>query len=198
MNDLDADIKWLEAFKSGDKQVFKQVYEKIYRPLYVFVSGILNNDLTLAEDIVQECFQKLWNSRERMASENHVRNFLYLAARHGCINILRQRKSNSIANWPIEELLIENEHNAETARVHAEIIAELFAQIESLPPKYSRIVKMIYLEEMSTAEVAKSLGVSPNAVFILKSRALKMLRLKVLDKSLHIILVLLACLYAMD
>ena len=198
MGEPGSDIKWLEAFKNGDKQAFKKVYETTYRALYVFACGILSDDHSRAEDIVQECFQKLWKNRDRMANESHVRNFLYLTARNSCINVLRHKNVLLTAHREVANLAGVEEQTAETARIHAEVIAEMYRQVELLPPKYAEVIRMFYFKEMTAVEVGQALGITSNAAMILKSRALKILRLKVMETSFHISVVLLACLYTGD
>jgi len=56
-----------------------------------------------------------------------------------------------------------------------EAVAFLRSAIEQLPPKYRTVVEMYDLEGKPVTEVAAALGRSPGAVFMLRSRAHRML-----------------------
>ena len=63
------------------------LFKAYYRPLCLYAMHYLAGNSSEAEDIVQECFVKLWQ---------HIpvqpRAFLYTAVRNGCIDYLRRTK----------------------------------------------------------------------------------------------------------
>lgn len=181
---LDQDIHWLNAFQKGDIGAFREVYFSNYRSLVFFATNLLRREDETAEDIVQESFRKVWENRERFETPAHIRNFLFMVTRNACLNVLRRNLTQSHAHKEIASLSSFEEPNAELLRVQAEVIAEIYNHIDALPSHYARVIRMLYLREMKPAEVAQELGITVNAVFIQKTRALKLLRLRILDKSL--------------
>jgi RNA polymerase sigma-70 factor (ECF subfamily) len=189
MKNGNQDMNWLAAFRKGDVHVFKDVYLRHYRSLYIFTAGILKNDPEQAEDIVQETFRKLWEVKERLTDVNHIRNFLFFVTRNACFNSLRHTNVQFSVHKDLVSLSPLEERSAEAARIHAEVIDEIYKQIDALPENYGRVIRMLYLQEMKPVEVAQKLGISTNAVLIQKTRALKLLRLSLPDKSLLVLMI---------
>lgn len=181
---LDQDTHWLKAFQGGDVETFREVYLTNYRALYAFTISIMKGDPEVAEDIVQETFRKLWEDKHRLTDAVHIRNFLFLVARNHCYNALRYGKTRLYAHKEVASLTPAEERNAEALRIQAEVIAEIYRRIDTLPSHYARVIRMLYLEEMKPVDVAQHLGISINAVNLLKMRALKVLRLQFMNRSL--------------
>ena len=60
-------------------------FQEYYRPLCLYAMHYLSGDVDAAEDVVQDCFVRLW---QREADND--RAFLYTAVRNACIDRLRR------------------------------------------------------------------------------------------------------------
>jgi RNA polymerase sigma-70 factor (ECF subfamily) len=139
-----------------------------------------------AQDIATEVFMTLFNLHDHFNSEPNIRSFLYVSARNRCINYLKTKKRSDIRNQRFvervqDDTLLEYEHS-----IKAEIVETIHNAIENLPEECRRIFKMLYYEELKPAEVAELLQISVNTVYVQKSRAVGMLRLKLSDSLLAI------------
>lgn len=62
------------------------VFKRLYRPLCLYAAHYLSGDLDAAEDVVQDCFVRLWQHGAK-----DERAFLYAAVRNACIDSLRRK-----------------------------------------------------------------------------------------------------------
>ena len=63
----------LSRLQNGDEKAFTAIYERYNKMLYVLAYKYLK-DTFLAEDIVQQVFLKLWESRSLFVGSVHLRN----------------------------------------------------------------------------------------------------------------------------
>ena len=73
---------------------FDQVYEMFSHKLFSFVFKILKNEAD-AEDIVQEVFVKIWESRDKLEDYKLLNSYLFKIAYNNSIDLIRKRISNN-------------------------------------------------------------------------------------------------------
>ena len=168
---------WFHLYRQGDQNAFEKAFSLFYRPIVYYASKILHED-SFAEDIVSETFKKAWDHREKMESPKHLENFLYLVTRNACISYLRSDRATQTTEkeWG---RLTEDEYKgspADLERLQTELLKAITQHLEKLPG--GDILRMSYLEGMTTKEIAEQLNITENTVYIAKSRSLKALRAK--------------------
>jgi RNA polymerase sigma-70 factor (ECF subfamily) len=167
---------WFFLFKEGDKNAFRQAFELHYRSILYFASSILQQD-SYAEDLVSDTFRKAWENRKNFETTRHLENFLFFVTRNACISYLRTGRT--IHNTEQEWVRLTGEKEEEDAAIDLERVQTRL--IESLHEYLSKlsggeVLRMSYLEGMSTQEIACALKISENSVYIIKSRSLRQLR----------------------
>jgi RNA polymerase sigma-70 factor (ECF subfamily) len=89
---LPADEKALiEAFQSGDEFAFVSLYNRYKTPVYGFCVKMLG-DKTLAQDVLQETFLRVYENRERLIKTSSFKSWVFTIARNQCLNQLRRSK----------------------------------------------------------------------------------------------------------
>lgn len=159
-------------------EAYKELYNKYYSPLCSYASRIVDSE-DIAEDIVQECLLKLWESPLTFENINMLSSWLYRVTYTKSLNKLRERKNaqnllktytdsgiNQEEDWPIE-LAIEEM-----------VIQELREAIEKLPPQQHTIIQLT-LSGLKVKEIANKLCISENTVKIQKKRAYHSLRTEI-------------------
>jgi len=129
---------------------------------------ILNNQ-TEAEDIVQECFMKLWEHREKANATSPVGYFNKMV-RNKCIDFLRKRKWDFVEFEPNQ--VIQKEHSE---LEHGELVDKVNKVIDSLPARCREVFTLSRFEDMSYKEIATTLNISPKTVENQISKALRVL-----------------------
>ncbi|NLU52440.1 MAG: sigma-70 family RNA polymerase sigma factor [Clostridiaceae bacterium] len=122
-----------------------------------------------AEDMMQEVFMKLFNSKNEFMSDEHIRHWLIRVTINLCKNSLR-------APWkrrhvPIDEL------KASFVFEHEEQSA-IFSAVMELKEKYRTVLYLFYYEDLTVKEISSMLNIKESAVTTRLSRAREQLKHK--------------------
>ncbi|MBN9382782.1 MAG: RNA polymerase sigma-70 factor [Chitinophagaceae bacterium] len=176
----------IDRFREGDRDEFKRVYDSCYEELYIFAYNLVRKE-TEAQDITSETFIKLWRLRGNFESLSNIRAFLFVTCRNACIDYLRFLQKQRTVHKEIQ-YLEEMEADEKNEMINAKVLGALSKKIESLPDKCRRIFELIYINNLSTSEVAAQMGVSNQNVLNQKARAISILRSSLLTAELSLIL----------
>lgn len=174
---------------NGNRKLFSQIFEKYFAALCLFVERIVGAEN--AEDVIEELFVSLWNKPRIFNDEEHLKAFLYHAAKNACLDFLRSNERANVRNTTYASFFDDAEESylAEITRV--ETIRQLHQAIEELPPQCSKIVKMGYFEGLSNAEIAQKLGISIQTVKNQKGYAIALLRKRLPGKEFFLLFMIL-------
>ncbi len=180
------DTTLLAAFQNGDTEAEKAVFDRYFQPLCLFAERI-TVDLQAAEDIVSESFIKVIDRRRNFSVLPQLRSFLYQTVRNASINqaIARQRHHaiHEKIRYQDEQAAAVDDDALETEMLRAELIREIYDEIEDLPHKCGQIFKMIFVEQLPTDEIAARLFINPQTVRTQKARAIQLIRTSLLKKN---------------
>lgn len=175
----------LIRLKNGDMLAFDQVYERYSHKLFSFVAKILKNEAD-AEEIVQEVFVKIWESREKLGDYKLLNSYIFTIAYNNSISLIRKRINNTKY---IEHLKYSSLINSIPSGISELEFCELSEQVEKLINNLPERQKQVFLLHRETGltypEIAERLGISKNTVENHIAKALKYLRQN-LDSSLLI------------
>lgn len=143
-----------------------------------------------AQDIVGDSFVKLWKLHENFASMQKIKAFLYITTKHACLNFIKQSERNARNHSELVHTLPKKEDHVLTEITKAEVLREVHAAIESLPPQCRKIVRMSFVQGMKNDEIAAELRLSVNTVKNQKARAITLLKMKLLTTNLLVLLYL--------
>lgn len=146
------------------------------RGLTYFAQRIVR-ETTVAEEIVQDSFVKAWESRHRFESAENLKAFLYIATRNACLNHLESAGTRrKTRHDDLTEDIQQPGADVLTRMIHAETIALIHAELQQLPPQQAAVFRLTYFEGLTTDEICQMLGITPNAVFLARSRATQALQ----------------------
>jgi RNA polymerase sigma-70 factor (ECF subfamily) len=169
------------SLSAGDRHGFATAFERYYLTIYHFAKKFIDNGAD-AEDITAESFIKLWRHAEQPEGIQNVRTFLHVTTKNACLDYLKTHKGHKKKEEEISFLDRQDTRNAfALAEIKAEVLEEVYAEIEKLPKKCREIFKLSYIEGMKINEVAEHLQISEQTVSNQKTRALKLLRLALQD-----------------
>ena len=173
----------LIRLKNGDMLAFDQVYELYSHKLFSFVLRILKDEAE-ADDVVQEVFVKIWESREKLDDYKLLNSYIFTIAYNNSIDLIRKKINNSKY---LEHLRMSATINFIPAIVSQIEFNELNIEVEKLVANLPERQKQVYLlhreEGLTYPEIAERLGISKNTVENHMVKALKYLRLN-LDNTL--------------
>ncbi|MET0462615.1 MAG: RNA polymerase sigma-70 factor [Chitinophagaceae bacterium] len=156
--------------------MFNQQFREHFRALSFFACSIIGEDL-YAQDIVQECFIRIWNRRHLLKDLAELKSYLYSAVKNACINYLR---TQNVRKRKQEKFLELTNGQVSTSMdvdiIRAEVIRELNDRIDQLPDKMREVVRLYYFEGKKSGEIGKLLQKSPDTVQHQRKSALRLLR----------------------
>lgn len=170
-------------FQQGDEKAFELVFKSYYAPIVVFTNKITGSQGE-SEDIATEVFLSLFSRCTQFDNEFKIRAYLYISARNRCFNYMKAKKRHNVRNLEFVERIQDDTLLQYEYSIKQEIIEAINNAIEDLPEMCRKIFKLLYYKEMSPAEVAAELGISVNTVYVQKSRAINVLRLRLSEYPL--------------
>lgn len=170
----DADAVLLRRMREGDESAYRELVFSHFVPLvrFALTLGLARAD---AEDVVQEVLSGVWTNRARWSPVGSVRAYLFAAARHRVVDVLRhagvERRNQEAARDALHGRDDVDEDGADEERR-----AMLQRLIPQLTERQQMALALRYEHEMTHAEIAQALGISLRAAEQLVKRALLTLR----------------------
>ena len=134
---------------SGQNDALGLIYDRHAPALFRVLSAILGSSAD-AEDALQETFVALATCR--VSKIRDLRAYLFTAARHQAFTILRRRKREGAFEFSAE--IAENEANDPPH--------DFPALLARLPLEQREVIALKVWEELSFAEIAHVIQISPN------------------------------------
>ncbi len=159
----------------GDKEAFATVHN-LYKARLLYFANRLVNNWVEAEDIVADAFLALWQYRQQLESDLHLKNFLFLAVRNKAADwnstTNRRRK---ILDAAIQTNAFKEDVN-DWMMIEEEMLHQLRQAVLSLPKECGRVFELSWQGEKSVAEIADLLGIAPATVRSQKRRAIQLIQ----------------------
>jgi RNA polymerase sigma-70 factor (family 1) len=127
-----------------------------------------------AEEITQDIFLKVWNSRDRLPEVEQFKNYLFILGRNQLVSAIRKKVKETAAeagdDIPDDLLLPDRQFELkETYRV-------ILEGIQRLPPQQKAVFTLSRMEQLSYEEIGQRLGISKRTVKFHMVLALNFLR----------------------
>jgi RNA polymerase sigma-70 factor (ECF subfamily) len=158
----------LSALAAGDQRAFAALYDRLGTPMLRVAAAMLGADE--AQDAVQDVFVALAKSRERLLLVEDLDAYVFACLR----NVVGQRlKRAATERKHLTELATAGQLNA---RAPFEGDEELEQALRHLPPDQREVIALKIDGELTFAQIAQVLGVSPNTAASRYRYALEKLR----------------------
>lgn len=175
-------------------QAFEQLFKTHYKALHAYANLILK-DMELAEEVVQNMFLKFWEKRELLNVETSMKAYLYKSIYNDSLNYLKHEK----VKLKYQDFAMHTaDHLTDTASAKVELSElemRLRAALNELPEQCRTIFQLSRFEELKYREIADRLNISIKTVENQMGKALKLLRIKLVD---FLLLALLGMMYYQD
>ena len=161
-----------------------------YRDLLLQIAISKVSDYQIAEDLVQDTFVSAWKARHNFRGECSEKTFLCGIRKNKTIDFYRAkgRKPTVIAsqmktnnddsddqNW-LENYNADKEIDPTVAVSREDFTKDLEVAVEKLPEKMRAAFKLWMIDDLTTAEVTKKLGITESNLWVSIHRAKKLLR----------------------
>lgn len=160
---------------NGDEEAFCELYAAYKnRLLYFAMRFVKSRDF--AEDIFQDAFTAVWQTRRFINPETSFSSYLYTIVRNRILNQMRNLANEDRLK---EHILAQAIDYTDDTKNHilANDLARLVAYaLQQLTPRQREVFRMSRDAQMSHKEIAEALGVSVNTVQEHISASLKIIR----------------------
>jgi RNA polymerase sigma-70 factor (sigma-E family) len=147
------------------------LYTAHYRSL-VRTAALLLHDTAAAEDVVQDSFVAMHKSWRRLRDPEKALAYLRQAVINRARSRLRHLKVvDKHAPAPMPDAA-----SAETAAMHVLERQHVMAALRALPHRQREVLVLRYYADLSEAQIAEAMGISPGAVKSHASRGVHALR----------------------
>lgn len=182
----------LRLVTEGDRNAFTQIYNN-YRNKIYSIAFELTESTTVAEEIVQDTFLKIWVKRESLLEVEHFRAYLFTITRNYVFTALKRiARKESIEVSVIQDAPL-YENDTEDRVLNNEYTRILQAAIDRLPEQQKQVYNLIKKEGLKREEAAAALHLSPETVKTHLAQAMRSIRtycLARLDISIALIILI--------
>lgn len=168
---------------------FEKVFKSHFKNLHAYACTIVKDDI-IAEEMVQNVFFKIWERKGQLNIQSSLTAYLYRAVYHESLNHLKHQKVKMAYQSYATYQMSHQTDNASKKVLLGELEQQLNRAMSELPEQCRTIFQMSRFEELKYQEIADRLGLSIKTVENQMGKALKQLRLKLIDFLPLIILIL--------
>jgi RNA polymerase sigma-70 factor (ECF subfamily) len=174
----------------GDEQALAAIVRLYWKNIYAHALAWVKSAQE-AEELTQDIFLKIWNSRSQIGQVENFENWLFIISRNTIVSAVRRKLSSPafVEHQDLEENSLRPDRWSE----HREHYQVLLNGIGLLPEKRQQVFRMSRLEGLSHEQIAERLGIHKDTVaqYIVKAVAfLKSYLQERIGDSLLIILLL--------
>ena len=149
------------------KRIFLPLHAKLYRMAYRFVENQAD-----AEDMLQECYIKLWQKRHEWASVQNPESFSVTIIKNVCLDFLRKKKPENVSTDNLQLSIDSSEMQIEE-RERLEKIQTIIAR---LPEKQQQVLKLKYWYDWSDEDIEKQTGLKRGNIKMILFRTRKIIQ----------------------
>ena len=163
-----------------DRQYMTCLYNQ-HRALMLKAAWDFTREKADVEDIVSESCVALINHIDtlRTLEEHHLRRYIAMTVRSKALDLLRRRKLESVAFFPLEDCAVHHIPAPDCTEKKVLLVEELRqvqGLLQSLPEKERDVLRLKYQQGMKHKDIAKALGITESTVTTYVKRARAYLR----------------------
>ncbi|TMF59536.1 MAG: sigma-70 family RNA polymerase sigma factor [Chloroflexi bacterium] len=162
------------ASARGDQDAFRRLVER-YRRLVLHVAFRSMGDMSLAEDVAQEAFIKVFRGLPHYRPEKPFVHWLHRVVANAVTDELRRKR----ATIPLDALVNppeSSEAEPEDVAGQHDVQQAVRAAIAALPPRYREIISLQVFHELTYEEIARRLRLPLGTVMWRLNMAKRLLR----------------------
>lgn len=174
------DTELVDQIRRGESKAFELVFN-LYGENLVRYAATIVKTMDEAEDVVQQLFVSIWAKKESFGINTSLKNYLYKAVYHSCLNKIKQ--VNVRQDYAVYYSQVANDHAAGATQEleRKEVYTVVEKAIDELPEQCRLIFRMSRFEQLKYQEIADKLGLSVKTVENQMGKALKHMRVRLKD-----------------
>jgi RNA polymerase sigma-70 factor (ECF subfamily) len=154
-----SEIQLIQEFKKGNAEAFKLLFNRYHERMYSFLFSLLRSKED-AEEVVQETFLKIWESRENFLEDYPFESLLFRIAKNTSLNYSRKKVNRAVFEKQFSFFADLSESSADQYILFQETQSIIEIILNGLPPKRKEIFLLQKVEGFSRKEIADKLNIS--------------------------------------
>jgi RNA polymerase sigma-70 factor, ECF subfamily len=147
----------------GDSNAFEKIYYRYVERVYYFSLRYLTCAAD-AEEIVQEVFTKIWESRKNINTDLSFSGYLLTTAKNTIFNDYRKKVNHQAYCEYIITYLQKSIQNVEDEIIYNDLMEILNKTLSGLPPKRQEIFRLSRFQGMAYRDISKKLSISEKTI----------------------------------
>lgn len=183
-----------QAVAEGDQQAYAELMKRYKTPVYHVILKMIRN-VDDAEDLTIEAFAKAFKNLHKFRKDFTFSTWLFRIATNNTIDFIRKKRldtmrlNTSFKDDHGEAVTIDVQDrnlNPQEEAIKSQKIELVRMFVTKLPPKYQRLVRLRYFDELSYLEIAKELRTPLGTIKAQLHRARELMGELVKGKEEHI------------
>lgn len=159
---LENETELLQKAACGDTNAFALLYGHYRSLVYRFIYKYLKSP-QLTDDLTQEIFLKVWESKEALMDRQAFKSYLFTISRNHTLNFLKRASIDTTAKSVILSSYKPSDSLEEDLQTK-DYLAYLQTLLATLSPQNREVFRLCRQEYKSYDEAAEILGISRSAV----------------------------------
>lgn len=153
----------LLQLSNGNPVAFEKIYYSYSPKLFNALVKLVKSD-TVAQEILQDVFLKVWENREKIDPEKTFRSYLFKIAENKAYDFFRKAARDKKRYEALIVAATEHYEHIENELFSIEESRILEMAIGALPPQRQLVFRLSKQEELSYDEISKRLGISISTI----------------------------------
>ena len=180
------EIVLIAQLAKGEDGAYRYLFEKYYNSL-CHVALFYVGDPDVAENLAEDLFAFLWESRSALDIHSSLRAYLFTAIRHRSLNYLQTAYNTQtvpLSNESVVNLLASSDSSPLGLLIEKELEEKIDSCIGRLPQECRTVFTLSRIDQLSYEAIAKKIGISINTVRYHIKNALAILRKELIEPGL--------------
>ncbi len=189
------DFKLIDsATEEKNQQAYAELMKRYRKPVYHMILKMVRN-VDDAEDLTIEAFAKAFKNLKRFKKDYTFSTWLFRIATNNAIDFIRKKRLETLSldtsfkddNGESVTIDVEDKDlNPMEEAIKSQKVELIRVFVTKLPPKYQKLVRLRYFDELSYEEIAKELEAPLGTVKAQLHRARELMYDLVKGKEKHI------------
>ncbi|RWX01694.1 RNA polymerase sigma-70 factor [Flavobacterium cerinum] len=165
--------------RQGNEAAFERVFKLYFKNLHAYAYTFIKEDI-IAEEIVQNVFFRIWEKRDQLQIDDSLKAYLYRSVHNESLNHIKHQKVKSSFQEHYSNHA-EASNDASATMIASELEIQIQKAINELPQQCRIIFQLSRFEQLKYQQIADQLNISVKTVENQMGKALKVMRLKLVE-----------------
>ncbi len=172
---------FIELLTKRDESAFEKVFKDNFKKLQSYAITMVSDE-NVAEEMVQNVFFKLWDRSEKINIQSSIEAYLYRAVYNESCNYLKHQKvKQGFLNYSKHVMSDISTEKASKKVMLTELEERIKNALNDLPEQCRTVFQLSRFEELKYQQIADTLGISIKTVEAQMGKALRIMRMKLVD-----------------